>query len=343
MASLSTLLAALQIFLWLTRLYRHFNEVSNTRKSMSAIALALAPLFIILMTGMLLNKSGFLPEAFWRGLEKFTYWALLPALFLRTMATAEFAGLELGSAILAVISLLILMMILVVLTRPLCKSWDGASYSSLIQGCTRFNNYVGLPVVLSLFGHDGLVVYAVLMAVMIPLTNITSVWGLCHYASHEPMRWGRLSKLIVTNPLIVSTLIGILLSLSGIGLPPVIKEVVDAFADASLLTGLLAIGASLSLAAAKLDKHRVLYTCFLKLVIFPAIAAGCALFFGLDNVSASVLILFAALPTATSSFILASQMGGNSTLMANIVATETLLAFATMPVVLLLVMHYFPV
>lgn len=299
---------------------------------MLAIFLALAPCFAILMAGLGLRKSEFLAESFWRNLEKLTYWTLLPALFVKTMADADFAGIDLFGPMVAASTLLGVAMLLLALFRPALGWIDGPAYSSVIQGATRFNNYVGLPVTLSLFGAQGMVVYAIIIAPLIPLTNVTSVWALCRYASHEKLRWGKLGKQIITNPFILATLLGILLNVTGIGLPPVIREVVTAFANASLLMGLLAIGASLDVGTVKADGPRVMLACFLKLVVYPAIALGCGMAYGLEGLELSVLILFASLPTATSSYILAAQMGGNAKLMANIVATETVLAFVTMPV-----------
>ncbi len=310
---------------------------------MTSIILALAPLFVILMVGHRLRVSGFVADGFWSNLEKLTYWALLPALFLKTMAEADFTGMTFGPVLLAAVGLLGIGTGLLVLVRPLARHTDGPTYSSIIQGGTRFNNYVGLPVTLSLFGHDGLVVYAVIISVLIPLTNVTSVWALSHYATHERLRWGNLFYKIATNPLILSTLLGIGLSVGGIGLVPVVDQVVTAFANASLLMGLLAIGAKLSLSAVRSEKGRVLFTCLAKLVIFPLIALGLGVWLDLSHLHISVLVLFASLPTATSSYILAGQMGGNTTIMANIVATETLLAFLSMPAMLWLMLEFFPI
>ncbi|MGB1539385.1 MAG: AEC family transporter, partial [Rickettsiales bacterium] len=266
---------------------------------MFAIFFALAPLFIFLMIGMTLRRTGFLSDSFWKGLEKLAYWALLPALFFKTMVTANFSGLTLLPAMFAAFALLAMMMVLLILLRPAARHTDGATYSSLIQGATRFNNYVGLPVTLSLFGETGIVVYAIIISGMIPLTNVTSVWALSHYASHEKVKWRIVGWRIITNPLIVSTLLGIAVNLmfntGKTGLPPVINEVVTAMANASLLMGILTIGAGLDPAAIRTDRARVLYACFLKLVLFPAIAVGCGLLFGLNNLAMSVLILFAAL------------------------------------------------
>lgn len=308
---------------------------------MLPIAYALSPLFLILMAGMGLRRTEFVAEGFWRNLEKLTYWTLLPALFLSSMAEANFSGIDLFGPMMAAAALLFVMMVLLFIIRPLTPRIDGPAYSSVIQGATRFNNYVGLPVTLSLFGEEGVVIYAIIMAPMIPLTNVSSVWALTHYASHERIRWLRLGRHIVTNPFIIATLLGIVLNITGIGLPPVIREVVIAFANASLLMGLLAIGASLDPSTVRTDGPRVMYSSFLKLAVYPAIAIGCGLLLGLDDLSMSVLILFAALPTATSSYILAAQMGGNAKLMANIVATETVLAFVTMPVWLWVALEWF--
>ncbi|MCH2546233.1 MAG: AEC family transporter [Alphaproteobacteria bacterium] len=308
---------------------------------MLAIVYALAPLFVILLSGMGLRKTEFVAEGFWRNLEKLTFWALLPALFLKTMADADFSGMNLFAPVAAATTLLMLSMVILVIIRRFTPQIDGPAYSSVIQGATRFNNYVGLPVTLSLFGESGIVVYAIIISALIPLTNITSVWALSHYASHEKLRWAKLARQILTNPLIISTLLGIALSVTGIGLPPIIREVVVAFANASLLMGLLAIGASIDPSTVKTDGFRVMYSCFLKLVAYPALAIACGMVFGLDGLGMSVLILFAALPTATSSYILAAQMGGNAKLMANIVATETLLAFLTMPAWLWVAMRGF--
>ena len=71
-----------------------------------------------------------------------------------------------------------------------------------------------------------------------------------------------------------------------------------------------------------------------KLVGFPLLTAGLALLLGLEGMMVQVAILLAALPTATSSYILARQLGGDAPLMAGIISGQTLLAMVTIPLLL---------
>jgi predicted permease len=58
--------------------------------------------------------------------------------------------------------------------------------------------------------------------------------------------------------------------------------------------------------------------------------------FGLGGQAALIAILFHALPTASSSYVMARQLGGDAPLMAGICALQTVLAALTVPVALLL-------
>jgi predicted permease len=62
--------------------------------------------------------------------------------------------------------------------------------------------------------------------------------------------------------------------------------------------------------------------------------AGLAMAMGLSGTLVQACVLLAALPTATSSYILARQLGGDAPLMAAIVSGQTLLAVATIPLIL---------
>ena len=71
-----------------------------------------------------------------------------------------------------------------------------------------------------------------------------------------------------------------------------------------------------------------------ELLLKPALAAACALALGLAGPALLVAVLACALPTATSSYILARLLGGDAELMAALVTTTTLGALLTMPLAL---------
>ncbi len=100
--------------------------------------------------------------------------------------------------------------------------------------------------------------------------------------------------------------------------------------------GLLAVGAALDLDAARRGKRVSGLASGLKLLGLPALAYGLCLAFGADGVALFVGVLFAAVPTATSAYILARQLGGDAGFMANLCTLQTLLALVTLPLVLVL-------
>ncbi len=73
----------------------------------------------------------------------------------------------------------------------------------------------------------------------------------------------------------------------------------------------------------------------LKLLALPALAAGLCSVMQPGRLETAVLVTFAALPGASTAYILARQLGGDAPLIAAMVTVETAAALATLPVVLM--------
>ena len=115
------------------------------------------------------------------------------------------------------------------------------------------------------------------------------------------------------------------------------KRQVELLGRAALPLGLVAVGVALRPAAlVRLDRG-IWASHLVKLALMPALALALALLMGLDPVSRDVVLLFAALPTATSAYILARQLGGDAEMMAALITGQTLLAMVTLPLWLRLV------
>jgi predicted permease len=72
----------------------------------------------------------------------------------------------------------------------------------------------------------------------------------------------------------------------------------------------------------------------LKLAVMPAIAIGIGIACGLTGANLLVVACCTAVPTASNSYLLARQMGGDAPLMAQIITVQTVLAAITMPIVI---------
>ncbi|MEK7989780.1 MAG: AEC family transporter, partial [Thiotrichaceae bacterium] len=104
--------------------------------------------------------------------------------------------------------------------------------------------------------------------------------------------------------------------------------------QATLPLGLLAVGAGLELHHFRRSFFNIVIASSIKLIIFPLIVFSIHLLFQLECHVYQIALLFSALPTATSSYILAKQMGGDAELMANIISTQIVLSLFSLPWIL---------
>ena len=299
----------------------------------STILNALLPIFIIILLGWILRHRGVPGEGFWSQAERLTYFLLFPALLLKSTAEAHYSADTALTLIVVVVATTVGMTILVLFLRPLVRS-GGPGFSSLFQGSIRFNTYVGLALVFALYGQEGLGWAAVTISFLIPLVNLLCILVLTHFGHGEKGGPVWIVQQLIRNPLIIACLLGIGLNLSGIGLPLGSDRVVEILARAALPLGLLAVGAGLDLKALHGAKRDVVLVSVIKLLLFPMVMALACHASGVSGVTAGVLVIFAALPTAPTAYILARQLGGDGPLMANIITLQTLFAAVTLALVM---------
>ncbi len=125
-----------------------------------------------------------------------------------------------------------------------------------------------------------------------------------------------------------------------LGLPVGIEPVLKALGQASLPLGLLCVGAALEFGSMRQWLHPVGYSSLVKFLIMPLVTLWACHLFGLEGKAAIAALLFQALPTASSSYIMARQLGGDAPLMAGIIACQTLLAGVAPPAVILVMTQW---
>lgn len=288
-------------------------------------ALALLPDFALILLGHGLRRAMALGDHFWTGLEKLVYFVLFPALLFNaiTKTPLSFAAVPLigtGAAAMAGA------MLLAIVARPLMKITP-ISFASQFQCAFRFNSYIGLAVAAKLHGAAGIAAMGLLAGTLVPFANFVAVGMLARHG--ETTVWRELAK----NPLFLATLVALLWNLAGLGVPAPVGQFLGRLAEAAIALGLLAVGAALKLRGALGLGGRGAAAWFLavKLLAMPAIALLTARSIGLSGVHFDVAIAFAALPTASSAYILAQRMGGDGTRVAWLISASTLLGMVTLP------------
>lgn len=303
---------------------------------MLAILSALLPTFALIVVGYVLRERRFLPDNFWPGAEKLTYFITFPALLFSNTAKADLGSLPLLGIATAMLGTIAICTALILVARPVLKV-SAPTFSSLVQGAIRPNTYIGLAVAAALLGTHGLTVTALCVALVVPTVNVISVLA-CAHLGETDRKPGVLSLLhdVAKNPLLMACVLGSLFNVLGIGLPPIIGPFLEVLGRAALPIGLLAVGAGLDLSAARRAGFPVGVSSIGKLVLSPAIAAGLCLMLGLPDIELAAVVLYAALPCSASAYILARLMGGDAQMMASIITVHTLLAIITMPVIAIL-------
>jgi len=300
---------------------------------MVAILNSLIPVFIVIAMGFAMKRYGFPGEAIWEPLDQLNYYVLFPALLAHTLAVADLASFDVWPMAGALAAGLMSMVVLLMVVQRFAPV-SGSEFSSIFQGAVRWNSYVALAAIAALYGREGVTLAAVSFAVLVPLANVMSVTVLTRYAqgiSPTPMT---LLKLLGKNPLILACAAGIFLNVSGIGLPGPLAVTAKIIGDASLTLGLVAVGGGLRIGHVFEAKGTVIYTSALKLILMPAMMMGFCLLFGVTGLPRLVVLICGAVPGATSSYVLARQLGGHMELMASLITGGTILAVITMPLML---------
>lgn len=288
------------------------------------IVLVLAPSFLLLMLGAAMRRWLGFPEAFWQQLERLVYYILFPVLLFLAVARS-------GPAVLATPGFLATALIFTAVgvalgfaARYLFRL-EHRTFASVFQCAFRFSAYIGFALMGGIDGEAGIATFAVLTSVMVPLINAISIVALAHAGS---ARW---VAEIFKNPLVLSTLGGLIFSALGGQIPAILGETLKLLSSAALPMGLLAVGAGFQWVAMRKLKGTVAYFTVVKLVVVPAVAFFVAGMYGLSGVHFNALLVLAALPAAANAYILAVRMGGEGGPVASIVTTQLLVTMVTLP------------
>ena len=291
---------------------------------MEHIFSALIPVFSLILIGYFFKKISFPSNEFWPMADKLTYFVLMPALLIYKLSDAKFDSNSLNFILVSLLAIFSTMVVLIFFNK--FNPTKNSSFTSIVQGGIRFNTYVFLALSGSIFGDKGLVLSAIILTFAIPFINILCVTIFALYSDNNKLDFMYLVKSIVKNPLIIGCAIGGAINFFSVPVPISIENLLQILSKAALPLGLLSIGYALVLKEIGSSKKDLIVSSFGKFVILPILIFIFAKFFGLNEIMISILVLFALMPTAPSSFILARQLGGDLPLMTSIITIQTLIS-----------------
>ena len=287
-------------------------------------ALLLLPDFALILLGVAIRRWMGLGDHFWNGVEKLVYFILFPALLINAIVRTRLDLLAalplLGTAFAAMAA----GMLLAGLPRMLSRL-PALTFASMFQCGYRFNSYIALAIAGMLFGAPGIATMGLIVGAAVPIANLVSVWMLARHGDNG------LWREVARNPLIWGTATGFLLNLAGFIPPAPVQAFLGRLADASIALGLIAVGAALRLENTPGVRGFALWLVAVKLLLLPLVAFQVGSGLGLAGLHLQIVVLFAALPTASSAYILAMRMGGDGRSVAWLISATTLGAMLTLP------------
>lgn len=285
------------------------------------------PICLILFLGVLLKRSGAINDSFIDVASKLVFQITLPAMLFISIVNSEhdFAS---SSRLLTygVISNIAFFLFAIVITQRLLHGHRDQAV--IVQGGVRANTgIVALAYVANAYGESGVAVAALYVAAMTFLYNIQAVILL---TPRREMSGAQALKImfrtITRNPLIISIVCGLIVSLLAIPIPAMLIDTGEYLSKMTLPLALLCTGGSLDLRALRHDRAPTWFSTILKLVLAPLLLTGGAFVCGFRGIELGVIFLMNASPTAAASYVMARAMGGNAQLAANIIALTTVMS-----------------
>ncbi|MBW8314431.1 MAG: AEC family transporter [Hydrogenophaga sp.] len=288
----------------------------------------LFPAFSLILIGYLLCRFTALDRKVWEPIESLVYYFLFPVLLFQSIVKSP---LDLGatSSLMAAGFTLGLLGIGLSYSLPhwpwLGQRLDVRLHAASAQIGFRFNSFIALALADKVAGPQGLQLIAVIIGVCVPLFNVGAVWPMARHAQKH------FAGELLRNPLIIGTASGLVANLLGFQIPVWLEPTVSRIGQASLALGLMAAGAGMQLGSLHAAKMLGVAVLAVKHLGMPLMALGLSRLFQLDATQTTVLLMFSAVPTASSCYVLAARMGYNGPYVAGLVTLSTLLGMVSLP------------
>jgi malonate transporter len=298
----------------------------------------LFPVFGLIFVGHLLRRTRFTDGVFLRTSDRLVYYIFFPAMLFWKIGGAplDLSGEAplVAAAAAAVTAVFLLSTGYILLFRV--ERFQAGSFS---QSCYRFNTFVGMAVVLSAFGEEGVRRFGLLIGLIIPLINVLAVGTLNWFGDRRVSLTAMAThtlRTLVANPLVLGCIGGLVYGRTVHHFPAFLDNLLRLASAVTLPLALLSIGGVLSVAGLRSHVRLSLTACGFKLVALPLVGFAALKLAGVSGPAYQVAMVFFALPTSTALYILSSQLNSDTELASSAIALSTVLSIGSLTVALLL-------
>lgn len=292
---------------------------------------ATIPVFLLMVLGLALRKIGWIDEVFASKMNKFVFRVPLPVLLFQDLATVDFYEMWDGRFVLFCFAVTFLGIVIAGLLSLLLK--NRRIQGEFIQASYRSSAaLLGIAFIQNIYGDAGMAPLMIIGSV--PLYNIMAVVVLSFF---QPERkkldkevWSKTLKGIVTNPIIIGIVVGLLWSALRIPLPGILEKTVSDVGATATPLGLMAMGASFDLKKAFGKAKPAVTASVMKLLLFAALFLPLAVWLGFRREELVAILVMLSSATTVSCYVMARNMGHEGVLTSSVVMLTTLFSAFTM-------------
>ena len=287
------------------------------------------PIFVMMALGFFIKRINLVSEQTVKQMNNVVFRIFLPLMIFKNVYESEIAEVFNLKLIVFASVTTVTVILLLFLIVPVFEK-DNPKRGVLIQAIFRSNFVIfGIPVSEALCGVGATGTASVLIAITIPIFNFAAVITLETFRGGKP-DFKKIIKGIVTNPLIIASFLGLVISGIGIEFPSIIEKSVSNISAITTPLALIMLGASINFKTVGANLTRIIAGLFSRLILLPAIALGIGAYvFGFRGVEFVILLSLFASPSAVSSFTMAQQMGGDDELAGQLVMFGTVASIFT--------------
>lgn len=307
-------------------------------KAVSAVLLSVVPIFVLILLGWILAKARILKAGADAVLGELVFKIALPVLIFRTFAHAnlgEASAVKLWAAYF--IGVIVTWTAGTFIARRFFKRDAKVGVIAGLSGAFANNVFIGLPLVDSFVGPDGLVALSLLIAVHLPLMMMAGLILMERAAakvdgtaSQGVVAVGRLVvRNLVRSPLVIAVVVGLLFNLLGLSLPRIASAVIDPIAQVAGPLALLSIGMTLEKYSLRGELSLAAMSTSFKLLLLPAVVLAASWALALPRDWAMALVLNASIPTGVNAWLVAERFKAGQSLAASTITLTTLLGVVT--------------
>lgn len=293
---------------------------------------ATLPVFLVMVAGYLLRYFGLLDPHFVKTLNAFNYKITLPMLLFRDISQADFSQVwDTSYVLFCFIATLISITVSWIGTRLFLK--DVSLHGEFIQGAYRSSAAVlGIALIQNIYGDSSIAPLMIIGSV--PLYNAAAVVVLSFNGAHaqgmDRAAVKRTAKDILTSPIILSILLGIVFSLLPFSLPVIVTKTVNNFAVLASPLALIGLGAGFEGKKAISCIKPTIICSVIKLLVWPAVFMPLAVWMGFSPQKLIALLIMLGAPTTVSCYIMAKNLQHEGSLTSSVVVSTTFFSSVTL-------------